>query len=181
MERATQDGYIKHRSIHENNLASTFMIIRIKHNPTILALELGTGKDLHKIVTWHTNQYTKTIMHQPSRSYASSITQKSWRWSYQHGCKWVQIVRLRAYTNKKSEKNDCFKASGGFMDSTTQCLTQWVVFIYSDYVKGTSCSNWWINLTWSEKESKIDESRRQYIEEEGYTVAKRWEHGKWKL
>ena len=44
MWRATQDGYIKHRSIHE-----------------------------------------KIIMHQPSWSYASSITQPSWRWSYQHG------------------------------------------------------------------------------------------------
>ena len=44
MERATQDGYITHRSIHEKN-----------------------------------------IMHQPSWSYASSITQPSWRWSYRHG------------------------------------------------------------------------------------------------
>ena len=44
MERATQDGYITHRSIHEN-----------------------------------------VIMYQLSWSYASSITQTSWRWSYQHG------------------------------------------------------------------------------------------------
>ena len=105
--------------------ASTFMIIRIKHNPSILSLESSTWKELHKLVTSHTDQYTKRvscinihdhthqakpkhlgvgvinmeratqdgyithrsihekiIMHQPSWSYASSITQPSWRWSY---------------------------------------------------------------------------------------------------
>ena len=41
--------------------ASTFMIIRIKHNPTILALELSTWKELHKMVTPHTDQYTKIL------------------------------------------------------------------------------------------------------------------------
>ena len=104
MERATQDGYITHRSIHEKIIMhqpswsyassvkqpfrrwkniqgksyarwlhhtpsntrkdyheSTFMIIRIKHNPTILALELSTWKELHKMVTSHTDQYTKTL------------------------------------------------------------------------------------------------------------------------
>ena len=102
MERATQDGYITHQSIHEKFImhqpswpcassitqpswrwsyqhvksytrwlhhtpiktrkdyhASTFMIIRIKHNPTILALELSTWKELHKMVTSHTDHYTK--------------------------------------------------------------------------------------------------------------------------
>ena len=44
MERATQDGYITHRTIYE-----------------------------------------KIIVHQHSWSYASSITQPSWRWSYKHG------------------------------------------------------------------------------------------------
>ena len=42
-------------------LASTFKIIRIKHNPTILALELSTWKELHKMVTSHTDQYTKRL------------------------------------------------------------------------------------------------------------------------
>ena len=85
MDRATQDGYITHRSTHETNHASTFMIIRIKHNPTIFAVELWTWRELHKMVTSHTDQHTKTIMHQPSWSYASSITQPSWHWSYKHG------------------------------------------------------------------------------------------------
>ena len=40
---------------------STFMIIRIKHNPTILALEFSTWKELHKMVTSHTDQYTKRL------------------------------------------------------------------------------------------------------------------------
>ena len=108
--------------------ASTFMIIRIKHNPTILALELSTWKELHKMVTSHTDQNTKrlssinlldhthrawtnhlgvgviniekatqdgyithrsihekTVMHQPSWSYASSIRQPSWRWNQKQG------------------------------------------------------------------------------------------------
>ena len=104
MERATQEGYITHRSIHEKIImyqpswsyassitqpfrrwsyqhgksyarwlhhtpintrkdyhASTFMIIRIKHNPTILALELWAWKDLNKMVTSHTDQYTRRL------------------------------------------------------------------------------------------------------------------------
>ena len=104
MERATQDGYITHRSMHEKILmhqtswsyassitqpswrwsyqlgksytrwlhhtqintrkvyhASTLLIIRIKHNPSILALELSTWKELHKMVTSHTDQYTKRL------------------------------------------------------------------------------------------------------------------------
>ena len=40
---------------------STFMIIRIKHNPTILTLELSTWNELCKMVTSHTNQYTKRL------------------------------------------------------------------------------------------------------------------------
>ena len=105
MERATQDGYITHRSKHEKIImhqpswsyassvtqpswrsrykhgksygrwlhrtpintrkdyhASTFMIIRIKHKPTILALELSTWKEQRKMVTSHTDQYTKRLL-----------------------------------------------------------------------------------------------------------------------
>ena len=104
MERATLDGYITHRSIHEMIImhqpswsyassitppswfwsyehgksytrwlqhtpintrkdyhASTFMIIRIKHNPTILTLKLQKRKELRKMVTSHTDQYTKRL------------------------------------------------------------------------------------------------------------------------
>ena len=66
--------------------ASNFMIIRVKHNTTILTLELLTWKELHKKVTSHSwSIHEKIIMHQPPWSYASSITQPSWRWSYKHG------------------------------------------------------------------------------------------------
>ena len=41
--------------------ASTFKILRIKHNPTILALELWTWKELQKMVTSHTDQNTKKL------------------------------------------------------------------------------------------------------------------------
>ena len=187
MERATQDGYITHRSIHEKIImhqpswsyassitqpswrwsyqhgksyarwlhhtpintrkdyhASTFMIIRVKHNPTILALESLTWKELHKMVRSHTDQYTKRlscinihahthqakpnhlgfrvmsmeratqagyithrsihekiIMHQPSWSYASSITQPSWRWSYQHGKSYTRWLHHTPINTRK--------------------------------------------------------------------------------
>ena len=42
-------------------LASTFLIIRIKYNPTILALELSTWKELRKMVISHTNPYTRRL------------------------------------------------------------------------------------------------------------------------
>ena len=41
--------------------ASTFMIIRIKHKPTISAVELWACNELHKVVKSHTDQYTKII------------------------------------------------------------------------------------------------------------------------
>ena len=125
--------------------ASTFMIIRVKYNPTILALELSTWKELRKMVTSRTAQYTKRlscinfldhthqawpnhlgvgvinmeratqdgyvthrskhekiIMHQPSWSYQSSITQPSWRWSYQHG---KSYTRWLHHTPTKTRKD----------------------------------------------------------------------------
>ena len=52
-------GQYTNESIH----ASTFMSIRIKHNPTIFALELWAWKELHKMVTSHTGQYTNESIH----------------------------------------------------------------------------------------------------------------------
>ena len=60
MGRATQDGYITHRSIHE-----------------------------------------KIIMHQLSWSYASSITQPSWRWSYQHGKSYTRWLHHTPINTRK--------------------------------------------------------------------------------
>ena len=125
--------------------ASTFMIIRIKHNPTVLALKLSTWKELHRMVTSHSDQNTKRlscinlhdhthqawtnhlgsgvmsmegatqdgyithrsnhekiIMHQPSWSCASSITQPTCRWSYQHG---KSYTRWSHHTPIKTRKD----------------------------------------------------------------------------
>ena len=144
MERATQDGYITHQSIHEKIImhqhtwtyassitqpfwrwshqqgksyarwlhhtpintrkdyhASTFMIIRIKHNPTILALELWAWKELHKMVTSFRSIHEKIIMHQPSWSYASCITQPSCRWSYQHGKSYARWLHHTPINTRK--------------------------------------------------------------------------------
>ena len=60
MERATQDGYITHRSIHEN-----------------------------------------IIMHQPPRSYASSITQPSWRWTYHYGKSYTRWLHHTPINTRK--------------------------------------------------------------------------------
>ena len=95
--------------------ASTFMIIRIKHNPTFFAFDLSIWKELHKMVTSHTDQNSKkNIMHQTSWSYASSIIQPSWRWSYKHG---KNYTRWLHHTPIKTRKRlSCIK----FQDHTHQ-------------------------------------------------------------
>ena len=124
--------------------ASTFMYIRISHNPTTLALDLSTWKELRKMVTSHTDHYTKRlscinlhdhtrqakpnhpdvgvinmetatqdgyithrsihekiIRYQPSWSYASSITQPYWRWSYQHGKSYASLLHHTPINTQK--------------------------------------------------------------------------------
>ena len=235
MERATQDGYTTHRSIHGNIImhqpswsyassitqppwlwsyehgksyrrwlhhtaintrksyhVSTFMIIRIKHNPTILALELSAWKELRKMVTSHTDQYTKRlscinlhdhthqaysnhlgvgvinteratqgcyithrsihekiIMHQTSWSYASGITQPSWRWSYQHGksyARWLHHTRIKT---RKDNHASTFMIIGVKHNPTILALelSTWkelhkMVTSHTDqYAKRLSCIN----------------------------------------
>ena len=130
---------------------STFMIKRIKHNPTILALELWAWKELHKMVTSHTDPYTKRlscinlhdythqalpnhlgvgvinmkratqdgyithrsihekiIMHQPSWSYASSISQPSWLWSYEHGKSYARWINHTPINTRKDYHTSTF-------------------------------------------------------------------------
>ena len=149
----------------KNYHASTFMIIGVKHNPTILALELSTWKELRKMVTSHTDQNTKRlscnnlhdhrrqaepnhlgggvinteratqdgyithqtihekfIMYQPSLSYASSITQPSWRWSYQHG---KSYTRWLYHTPIKTRKIIMHQPSWSYTSSITQPSWWW--------------------------------------------------------
>ena len=235
MERATQDGYITHRSIHENIIMhqpswsnassitqpswlwsyehgksytgwlhhtpiktqedyhlSTFMIIRIKHNPTILALELSTWKELRKMVTSHTDQYTKrlscinlhdhthqalpnhlgvgviniekatqdgyithrsihekTIMYQPTWSYASSITQPSWLWNHEHGKSYTRWLHHTQLNTRKDYHVSTFmiiriKHNPTILAlelSTWRDLREMVTSHTAQYTKSLSCIN----------------------------------------
>ena len=88
---------------------SAFMIKRIKHKPIILALELSTWKELHKMVSSHIDQYTKKIIMPPtSWSYASSITQPSWRWSYQHGKSYTRWLHHTSINTGKNYQASTF-------------------------------------------------------------------------
>ena len=67
-----------HNNTRKDHHASTFMIIRIKHNPTIggvINMEGATQDDIH------TDQNTKRL----SCINLHDHTHQAWRWSYQHG------------------------------------------------------------------------------------------------
>ena len=103
MERATQDGYITHRSIHEEI---------VMHQPSCFYASSRTqpfwrwsyqhGRATEDGYITHRSIHEKIIMHQPSWSYASSITQPSWRWSYQHG---KSYTRWLHHTPMKTRKD----------------------------------------------------------------------------
>ena len=109
------------------------MIIRIKHNPTILALELWAWKELHKMVTSHRSKHEKIIMHQPSWWYASSITQASWLWSYEHGRSYTRWLH---HTPIKLEKIIMYQPSWSYASSITQPSWRW------SYQHGKSYTRW---------------------------------------
>ena len=157
MERATQDGYITHRSIHEKIImyqhswsyasnitqsswrwsyqhgksyarwlhhtpiktqkyyhASTSMIIPIKHNATILALELLTWKELRKMVTSHPYQYTKnyhasTLMIIRIMHYPTILTLELWVWKELH-------KMVTSHTDQYTKRLSCIN----FHDHTHQ-------------------------------------------------------------
>ena len=86
MQRATQDGYITHRSIHEKI---------IMHQPSWSYASSITQPSWRWVIIMemamqdgyitHPSKHEKIVMQQPSGSYASSITQPSWRWRFWHG------------------------------------------------------------------------------------------------
>ena len=102
MERATQDGCITHRSIHEKI---------IMHQPSWSYASSITqpswrwsyqhGKVIKGGYITHRSIHEKIIMHQPSWSYASSITQPSWRWSYQHGKSYARWLHHTPINTRK--------------------------------------------------------------------------------
>ena len=210
------------------------MILRIKHKPTILAMELSTWKELHKMVTSQTDQYTKRlscinnhdhkhqakpnnlgfgvmsmeratqnatshtdqytkrlscinlhdhthqaksdhlgfgvmsmeratqdgyithrsihekiIMHQHSWSYASSITQPSWRWSYQHGKSYTRWLHHTPINTRKNYHTSTFTIIRSKHNPTILALelSTWkelrkMVTSHTDqYTKRISCIN----------------------------------------
>ena len=214
--------------------ASTFLIIRVKHNPTISALNLSTWKELHKMVISHTDQYTKRlsctnvldhtrqaypnhlgvgvinteratqvvtlhtdqytkrlsctnvldhtrqaypkhlgvgvinmeratqdgyithrsihgkiIMHQPSWSYASSIAQQSWLWSYEHGksyTRWLHHtpINTRKYYHVSTFMIIRIKHNPNILAlelSTRKELRKMVTSPIDQYTKRLSCIN----------------------------------------
>ena len=141
------------------------MIIRINYNPTTLALELLTWKEIPKMVTSHTDHYTKllswinfhdhthqaktnhlgvwvinmeratqddyithwsihekTIMHQPSWSFESSINQPSWPWSYQHGKSYTRLLHYTPINARKDYHASTFMITRINYNPTTLAL-----------------------------------------------------------
>ena len=104
MERATQDGYITHRSIHEKI---------VMHQPSwsyassITQPSWGVGDINMERATQdgyitHRSKHEKFIMHQSSWSYASSKTQPSCRWSYQHGKSYASWLHHTPINTRKN-------------------------------------------------------------------------------
>ena len=135
MERATQDGYITHRSLHE---------INIMHQPSwpyesSITNHLGVGvinmeRAAQDGYITHRSIHEKIIMHQPSRSYASSKTQPSWRWSYQHGkscTRWLHHTHISIH-----EKIIMNQPSWSYASSITQPTWRW------SYQHGKSYARW---------------------------------------
>ena len=78
------------------------MIIRVKHNPTILALESLTWKELHKMVKSHTDQYTKRLSCMKLHDHThQAVTQPSWRWSCQHGKNYTRWLHHTPINTRK--------------------------------------------------------------------------------
>ena len=102
MERATQDGYITHRLIHEKI---------IMHQPSWSYASSITqpfwrwsyqyGKSYADGYITHRSIHEKIIMRQPSWSYASSITQPSWRWSYKKGKSYARWLHHTPISTRK--------------------------------------------------------------------------------
>ena len=90
---------------------------------------------------------------------------------------------MRTFTQQDFTKGiDCSNADG-FCGHYKQCLEQWVVSIITTLSTGTTCSNCLTgeDIQCGSKKRKIDEMRKQYIEEKCYTVVKMWEYEGWNL
>ena len=81
----------------------------------------------------HRSIHEKIIMHQPSWSYASSITQPTWLWSYEHG---KSYTRWLHHTPINTRKIIMHQPSWSYASSLTQPFWRW------SYQHGKSYARW---------------------------------------
>ena len=150
MERATPDGYITHRSIHEK-------IIMHQHSWSYASSIIQpswrwSSKHGKSYARWlhHTPINTRKIMmHQPSWPYASSLTQPSWRWSYQHVKSYTRWLHHTPIKTQKDYHASIFmikriKHNPTILElelSTWKELRQMVTSHTDQYTKRLSCIN----------------------------------------
>ena len=102
MERATRDGYITHRSIHEKIIMhQTSWSYASSLTQPSWRWSINMERSTQDGYITHRSKHEKIIMHQPSWSYASSITQSSWRWSYQHGKSYTRWLHHTPINTRK--------------------------------------------------------------------------------
>ena len=150
MERATEHGYITHRSIHgkiiihqpSRSYASSLTQTSWRWN-------YQHGKATQYGYITHRSIHEKIIMHQPSRSYASSLTQPSWRWSYQHGKSYTRWLHHTPINSRKDYHASTFmiiriKHNPTILAlelSTWKELHKMVMSHIDQYTKRISCIN----------------------------------------
>ena len=110
MERATQEGYITHRSKHKkinmhqpswsnaSSITQPFWLWSYEHGESYTGWLYHTHRSIHQ----------KSIMYQPSWSYAASLTQPSWRWSYQHGKRYARWLHHTLINARKDDHASTF-------------------------------------------------------------------------
>ena len=83
----------------------------------------------------HRSKHEKIIMNQPSWSYASSITQPSWRWSFEHGKSYTRWLHHTPINTRKDYHAPTFMIKR-IKSSITQTFWRW------SYQHGKSCARW---------------------------------------
>ena len=196
MERATQDGYITHRSIHWR---------LIMHQPSWSY----ASSIIQPSCRWsyqHGKSYTRWLHHTPIKTrkdyhastswpYASSITQPSWRWSYKHGksyTKWLHHtpINTRKDYHESTFMTICIKHNSTILAlelSTCKELHKMVTSHTDQYTKRLSCINFMtirikhnptilaLELsTWKELHKMVTSHTDQYTE--GLSCIKHHDH-----
>ena len=149
--KATQDGYITHRSIHEKIILhqrSWSYASSITQPSWRWSYQHGKSytRWLHRTPI---NTRKKIVMHQTSWSYASSITQTSWRWNYQHGKSYTRCLHHTPINTRKDYHTSIFMIIRIKHNPTILALGLWawkelhkmVTSHTAQYTKRLSCIN----------------------------------------